>query len=98
MAQGPAVIALASGAPLFTIAVHHEEDGRVLVLEVGPEVAVPPRAPGQPPREHRSAAIAAMTQTCADVIAEAVRAHPQDWHVLQPIFPSDLPPEGSGAP
>ncbi len=37
-------------------------------------------------RAARAAAVAAATQACADALGEAVRAHPQDWHVLQPVF------------
>jgi KDO2-lipid IV(A) lauroyltransferase len=89
MAQGPAALALATGAPLFPFGLHHEVSGgrRTLVLDVAPQVPVPPRAPGEPAREHRRRAVAQMTQACADALAAAVRAHPDEWHVLQPVFP-----------
>jgi len=89
MAPGPAALALVTGAPLLPLTLHHE-DGRQ-VLTVHPVVPVPPRAPGTSVRAHRDAAIAGMTQVCADALAAAVRAHPQEWHVLQPFFPADLP-------
>ncbi|MGI4894613.1 MAG: phosphatidylinositol mannoside acyltransferase, partial [Janthinobacterium lividum] len=45
MAQGPAALAIASGAPLFPFAMHHDSRGGdhagVLVLDVGAEVPVP---------------------------------------------------------
>ncbi|WP_432524236.1 phosphatidylinositol mannoside acyltransferase [Kineococcus sp. SYSU DK006] len=99
MAAGPAALALAAGAPLFPFALHHEErDGvRVLVVRVGPQVRVPPAVPGHGPRERRRAAVAAMTQECADALAAAVRAHPEEWHVLQPLFTADLAAGTGGA-
>ncbi|NAZ87063.1 phosphatidylinositol mannoside acyltransferase, partial [Kineococcus indalonis] len=93
MAAGPAALALASGAALFPASLWYEgapERPRTLVVEFGEEVARPPVEPGRSPREQRAAAVAAMTQACADALAAAVRAHPQDWHVLQPLFADDV--------
>jgi KDO2-lipid IV(A) lauroyltransferase len=33
-----------------------------------------------------------MTQACADALAEGIREHPQDWHMLQRVFVADLVP------
>jgi KDO2-lipid IV(A) lauroyltransferase len=33
-----------------------------------------------------------MTQEVADVFGDAIRAHPQDWHMLQPLWLGDLAP------
>ena len=33
-----------------------------------------------------------MTQACADALADGIRAHPQDWHMLQRVFVADLVP------
>ena len=98
MATGPAALALAGGAPLFPFVLHHEVHAgvRQLVVRVGPRVRVPPAEPGRSAREQRRAAIAAMTQECADALAVAVRAHPEEWHVLQPVFTADLA-AGTGA-
>ncbi|MCI2238973.1 phosphatidylinositol mannoside acyltransferase [Paenibacillus sp. TRM 82003] len=93
MAAGPATLALAAGVPLFPAAVWYEgppSRPRTLVVEVGEEVRRPPADPARPAREDRAAAVAAMTQGCADALDAAVRAHPQDWHVLQPVFPADV--------
>ena len=92
MAPGPAALAVLTGAGLFPMTLHHEvgAQGRVLVVVTHPRVEVPPRRAGESVRGHRDRAIAAMTQTCADVLAAAVRAHPDEWHVLQPVFPADL--------
>ncbi|WP_432504356.1 phosphatidylinositol mannoside acyltransferase [Kineococcus arenarius] len=92
MAAGPALLALTARVPLFPVTVWYEGPAarpRTLVVEVGEQVRRPPADPARPAREDRDAAVAAMTQACADVLAAAVRAHPQDWHVLQPLFPGD---------
>jgi lauroyl/myristoyl acyltransferase len=33
-----------------------------------------------------------MTQQLASVFEQAIRQHPQDWHMLQPVFAADLDP------
>jgi len=35
----------------------------------------------------RRAQATAMTQALADVFTDAIRRHPQDWHLLQPVWP-----------
>lgn len=91
MAAGPAALALATGAPLVPMTLFHEvrEGRRVLVVRCAEFVPVPQRIDGESTRQHRVRAIATMTQACADTLADAVRAHPDEWHVLQPYFPSD---------
>jgi KDO2-lipid IV(A) lauroyltransferase len=39
-----------------------------------------------------------MTQALADVWAEAIREHPQDWHMLQRFWLADLPGGDREAP
>ncbi len=34
-----------------------------------------------------------MTQQVAEVYEAGIRAHPQDWHMLQPVFTADLDPD-----
>ena len=38
----------------------------------------------------REAAIHAISQAWVDVWARGIAAHPEDWHMLQPIFLEDL--------
>jgi KDO2-lipid IV(A) lauroyltransferase len=38
--------------------------------------------------------VAAMTQQLADLLAEGIAAHPQDWHMLQRMWLDD----GDGTP
>ncbi|WP_432570364.1 phosphatidylinositol mannoside acyltransferase [Kineococcus sp. SYSU DK005] len=93
VAAGPAALALASGAALFPASLWYEGAPgrpRTLVVEFGAEVRRPPADPARGARAARDAAVAAMTQACADAVAAGVRAHPQDWHVLQPLFADDV--------
>lgn len=88
MATGPATLALVTGAALFPVSIHYERlpagaPARWgIVVHFHPEV-VPPAKGGRPEK------IAAMTQACADALAEGIAAHPQDWHMLQRVFVSD---------
>ncbi len=94
MAAGPAALAVATGAPLRPVAVHYEPrpDQPVglsayrIVITFGPRV----QDPGEGSPAER---IAAMTQECADFLAEAVRMHTQDWHMMQRVFVDAQAPE-----
>ena len=37
--------------------------------------------------------VTTMTQQVADVFGAAIAEHPEDWHMLQPLWLSDLDPE-----
>jgi KDO2-lipid IV(A) lauroyltransferase len=90
MAAGPASLALVTGAALYPASIFYER--------------LPPGSPARwgvvcrfhrevvPPAGERSEQIAAMTQACADAIADGIRTHPQDWHMLQRVFVADLVP------
>ena len=90
MAAGPASLALVTGAALYPVSIFYER--------------LPPGSPARwgvvcrfhrevvPPAGERSEQIAAMTQACADAIADGIRTHPQDWHMLQRVFVADLVP------
>lgn len=84
---GPALLALRTGAALHPVGIHHD-DG-VLVIRFYDEIAAP--ASGTT-REK----VVAMTQAVADVLGSAIAEHPQDWHMLQPLWLSDLPPVAAG--
>lgn len=85
MAIGPAALALTTGAALHPVTIRHEpcEAGWGIVITFHDRVAVP--EPG--PTRRR---MLAMTQECADVVSEVVRAHTADWHMFQRIFTDDL--------
>jgi KDO2-lipid IV(A) lauroyltransferase len=85
---GPAALAIDTGAALHPVSLHWEPDGPGgrggrNVGEILPEV-VPP-ATGD-----RSERIRVTTQAVADALAGAVRAHPEDWHMLQRLWLADL--------
>lgn len=89
MAPGPAALARVTGAALFPVTIHYERlpAGAPArwgtVVHFHPEVTVPSSL-GRPEQ------IAAMTQACADALADGIRRHPQDWHMLQRVFVADL--------
>lgn len=96
VAAGPAALALASGQPLFPVPITYErltgERRRRagtpwgIVLEFREQVPVPEGLP-------RAAQVAQMTQGWVDGLADGIRRHPQDWHMLQKVFVEDLDPE-----
>jgi lauroyl/myristoyl acyltransferase len=79
---GPAALALRTGAVLLPVTLWYGDDGG-WVAHMHPEVV--PSA-GSP----RGGAIADMTQQVARAFEESIRAHPQDWHMLQRLWLDDL--------
>ncbi|NYI05032.1 phosphatidylinositol mannoside acyltransferase [Allostreptomyces psammosilenae] len=97
MPPGPASLARQTGAALLPATLWY--DGPLMRCRVHPEVTVP--EPGTAPGSGdgaapagagaaRRAQVAAMTQAMADAFAEGVAAHPQDWHMLQPLWNADV--------
>lgn len=74
---GPATLALRTGAPMLMGACYFTKTGHRLVLE--PLTL--------PEGEHRS--IESATQRIADGLEHLIRAAPEQWHLLQPNWPSD---------
>jgi KDO2-lipid IV(A) lauroyltransferase len=77
MPAGPALLALRTGAPLLVARLwfdDHATRGSI----VGPVEA--------PPGDDRIAQVASMTQQVADLLAEGIAAHPEDWHMLQRMW------------
>lgn len=94
MAAGPGALAVATGAALYPVSVHYEPAPRIevpggwrTVITFHDRVPDPgPAAGGTRTR------VAAMTQACADVMGVAIRAHTEDWHMMQRVFTADLDP------
>jgi KDO2-lipid IV(A) lauroyltransferase len=78
---GPATLAIRTGAPLVPAAVLFTEHGRRCVLE-------PPL-----PVERRGklrADIARITQDLARALEGLIRRAPEQWHLMEPNWPSDI--------
>ena len=84
MPPGPALLALTTGAPLVPGTLWYDEDAGGVSMRLHEQVEVP-REGGTRVK------VAAMTQAVADVFGAGIRAHPQDWHMLQPLWLVDLP-------
>ena len=92
MAKGPAVLALQSGAPLFAAEIHYERaqpgrgiNGYEVVVGFSEQIVVPEQGT-------TAQRVAAMTQACATFLEGAIRAHTEDWHMMQRVFVEDLDP------
>jgi phosphatidylinositol dimannoside acyltransferase len=82
MPGGPAVLAATTGAALLPVAMWFTPDGWAQVIN--PPVEVPDgRLRDQVP---------ALTQQVARCFETDIAAHPSDWHMLQKLWLSDLPP------
>lgn len=89
MAVGPAALAIRTGAQLVPVTMRYEKvskrvvpSGYRNVLTFHPPVVDPGGTTGERVR--------AMTQQCADALASEIRAHPHDWHMMQPFYADDL--------
>ena len=78
MPAGPAYLAARTGAALIPAGLWFTEDGWGLRFHPPVQVAGIRGVP-------------AATQALADVFAADIAAHPQDWHMLQPLWQEDLP-------
>jgi KDO2-lipid IV(A) lauroyltransferase len=81
MMGGAAALAVHTGAALMPVILWFEGD------RWGVHVAEEIRMPDQGSRRERTVA---MMQDVAAAFEAGIRAHPQDWHMLQPVFSSDV--------
>lgn len=80
---GPATLAVRTGAPLLPVGCYFTERGyRVVIGEAIPV-----------PSGDRTEQVASMTQTLATRLESIISEAPQQWHLVQPNWPSDR--EGS---
>ncbi|KUP96105.1 phosphatidylinositol mannoside acyltransferase [Thermobifida cellulosilytica] len=89
MPAGPAALALSTGAALMPVSLWF--DGPHWGIRVHEEIAPPSHG-------DRASRIRAMTQELACVFEQEIAAHPEDWHMMQPVFTADLtgPTDGAG--
>jgi phosphatidylinositol dimannoside acyltransferase len=83
MAAGAAALAVQTGASLRAVSLWFTDDG--WGANVSEDIPVPPEG-------DRRAKAAAMTQELARAFEKGITEHPQDWHMLQRVFLSDLDP------
>ena len=88
MPAGPAMLSLMTGAPIMVVDLWHTDSGL--------QGRVQPPLP-QPDGRDRRAGIATLTQSMADAFAGAIREHPEDWHMMQRLWLSDLSPHRDAA-
>ncbi|GAA2979456.1 phosphatidylinositol mannoside acyltransferase [Streptomyces fulvorobeus] len=86
MPAGPALLAQQTGAALLPATLWY--DGTP-VMKVRIHPPVEPPATG-----NRVEKAAVMTQALADAFAIGIAEHPEDWHMLQRLWTSDLEPRG----
>ena len=84
MMAGPAALAVQTGAALLPTTLWF--DGDDWGARIYGEVPVPETGT-------RREKVAVMTQEVARDYEDGIRAHPQDWHMLQKVFVADLDPE-----
>ncbi|MEI7914800.1 MAG: phosphatidylinositol mannoside acyltransferase [Mycobacteriaceae bacterium] len=76
---GPARLAIETGAPLHPAHVYY--DGADCVVRIDDAI------------DTASGDVCVITQALADRFAVNIAAHPQDWHMLQPLWLADLSDE-----
>jgi phosphatidylinositol dimannoside acyltransferase len=82
---GPASLAVQTGAALMPVSCWFEGED-----EWGARIYDEIPVPAEGTRKEKAAV---MTQAMAAAFEDAIREHPQDWHMLQKVFVADLDPE-----
>jgi KDO2-lipid IV(A) lauroyltransferase len=90
MPPGPALLALRTGAPLYTVDMWYEPDAACGRLN-GPLELPGPEA-GQ-----FGARVRLVTQQIADRFAAGIAEHPADWHMMQRLWSEGAVMDGEGA-
>lgn len=85
MPPGPAALAWATGAVVVPLKIFYANDQQ-LFCELGEALRIDTNLSNQE-------AIKKMTQELADRFEEMIKAHPEDWHLMQKVWPTVLPIE-----
>lgn len=97
---GPARLALRTGAPLHTAPGWHTAGQTAVRIDAA--IPVPGWAPvGEDAhtRPRYGEAVTYLTQTIADRLADGIREHPCDWHMMAPVWPdARIEPRPGAAP
>ncbi|MEV0482364.1 phosphatidylinositol mannoside acyltransferase [Streptomyces sp. NPDC050508] len=84
MPAGPALLAQQTGALLLPVTLWYD-DSPVMQGRIHPPVEVPESG-------DRAEKTSVMTQALADAFATGIADHPEDWHMLQRLWLTDLDP------
>ncbi len=98
VAAGPGSLAEVTGALLVPVSIWYERVPRAERRRVGGgsgyRTVIRFGEPVEPPQvDGRAARVLALTQAVADGLGRGLVEHPQDWHMLQPVFVDDLDPQ-----
>jgi KDO2-lipid IV(A) lauroyltransferase len=77
---GPATLAVRTGAPLLPVGCYFEGDGYKVVVR--PPLSVPEN-------DDKSSRVEELTQALARELESLIEAAPEQWHLVQPNWPSD---------
>jgi lauroyl/myristoyl acyltransferase len=88
MPPGPALLALRTGAPLYSVDMWYEKDAPVGYLH-GP-LELPGREVGS-----IGTRVRLVTQMIADNFARGIAEHPADWHMMQRFWPAEAAAGGA---
>ncbi|WP_324652022.1 phosphatidylinositol mannoside acyltransferase [Georgenia sp. H159] len=95
VAPGPATLAVATGNALTSVTIRYERlrgprrqaAGSRWGIVITFSDRIEPPAGAQ-----REEAVTRLTQAWVEDIGDFIRRHPEDWHMLQPVFVADLDP------
>lgn len=96
VAPGPAALAVATGAALVSVTISYERLRGSRRRAAGSPwgILIEFGQPLHPPAgSERRDAVGHLTQAWVRELATGIAAHPQDWHMLQPVFVADLDPD-----
>jgi KDO2-lipid IV(A) lauroyltransferase len=86
MPRGPAVLARSTGAPLLPVTLAYRGEDMEITFH------------DPVPSQDGDDGLLAMMQAVADRFTDALRADPQDWHMMQKVFVADLAPARAARP
>lgn len=81
MPAGPAALSVSTGAALVPVTTWYAK--KHMHLRIHPKI-------DQPTHGTRAERISSMTQNLAATFEASIRAHPEDWHMLQRLWSDDL--------
>jgi predicted LPLAT superfamily acyltransferase len=92
LTSAPHLLALISGAPLFTLFTIRVKRGMHKII------ISPPRQVKAPSRSERNMTLQASAQVYANALEEKVREHPFQWYIFEPFFGCASPDTGRSNP